>query len=87
MWIVYAILFLVGYFVVRQWHLMTEEIVALRVYATDLLLRPELHRATAAELRETMLRLANDPRGADKAVQRAIYQWAVEARGRAGGAT
>ena len=84
MWIVYAVLFLVGYVVVQRGHTMAEEIAALRVYATDLLLRPELHRANAVELRETMLRLANDPRGADKAVNRAIHQWAVETRARAG---
>jgi len=84
MWIVYAILFVVGYAVVHKGHSMTEQITALRAYATDLLLRPELHRANAVELRETMLRLANDPRGADKAVNRAIHQWAVETRARAG---
>src|SRR6266545_2478183 len=39
MWIVYVILFLVGYVVVRQGHVMTEQIGALRVYATDLVLR------------------------------------------------
>jgi hypothetical protein len=82
MWIVYAILFFVGYGVVRQWRSMAEQIAALQVYATDLLLRPELHRANAAELREIMLRLANDPRGAGKAVNRAIHEWAVAMRGR-----
>ncbi len=79
MWIVYVILFLVGYVVVRQGHVMTEQIGALRVYATDLLLQPERHRANAAELRETMLRLANDPRAANKAINRALHQWAAEA--------
>jgi len=43
------------------------------------LLRPERHQAKAAELRETMLRLANDPRARDKAVNRALHQWAAEA--------
>jgi len=55
MWIVYAILFVVGYAVVHKGHSMTEQIAALRAYATDLLLQPERHRANAAELRETML--------------------------------
>jgi hypothetical protein len=79
MWIVYAILFFVGYFVVRQGHTMMQQVWALRVYAIELLLRPERHQANAAELRQTMLRLANDPRAADKAVNRAIHQWAAEA--------
>jgi len=80
MWIVYAILFVVGYAVVHKGHSMTEQIAALRAYATDLLLQPERHRANAAELRETMLRLANDPRAAEKAVARALQQWAAEAK-------
>lgn len=84
MWIVYAILFFVGYVIVQKGHTMTEQIGALRAYAIELLLRPELHQANAAELRATMLRLANDPRAADKAVQLAISQWAVEARARVG---
>ena len=84
MWIVYAILFVVGYVVVHRGHVMAEEIAALRVYATDLLLRPDLHRTSATELREIMLRLANDPRGADKAVQQAVHRWAVEVRRMAG---
>ena len=78
MWVVYAGLFLVGYFVVRQGHIQTEQIRALRVYATDLLLHPERHQANAADLRATMLRLANDPRAADKAVNGAIHKWAAE---------
>ncbi|HEV8398238.1 MAG TPA: hypothetical protein VGQ18_00215 [Gemmatimonadales bacterium] len=80
MWIVYAILFVVGYAVVHKGHSMTEEIGALRAYATDLLLQPERHQANAAELRATMLRLANDPRAANKALIRAIHQWAAEAK-------
>lgn len=79
MWIVYAILFFVGYFVVQQGHSMTQQIGALRVYATELLLRPERHQPNAAELRETMLRLANDPRARDKAVNGALHRWAAEA--------
>jgi len=79
MWIVYAILFLFGYVVVRRAGAMANEIGALQVYATELLLRPERHQAKAAELRETMLRLANDPRARDKAVNRALHQWAAEA--------
>jgi len=87
MWIMYASLFVVGYIVVRRFSVMAEEISALRVFATSLLLRPELHQANAAELRQTMLRLANDPRGVDKAVNRAMHQWAVETRARAGKAS
>jgi hypothetical protein len=83
MWILYALLFLGGGLAVSRYHSVTERLHALRIYATDLLLRPELHRANAAELRELMLRLANDPRAADKEVQRAIQQWALETRGRA----
>lgn len=80
MWIVYASLFVVGYIVVRRFSVMAEEISALQVYATDLLLRPERHQTNAAELRATMLRLATDPRAAGKAVNGSIHQWAAEAR-------
>ena len=78
MWILYVVLFLAGLVAVGKYNSLTEQMHALRIYAADLLLRPEQHRMSAEKLREIMLRAAHDPRGADKAVDRALHQWAAE---------
>jgi hypothetical protein len=79
MWILAATLGVLVYFAVRQFRRMTELRVALAVYATDLLLRPELHQANAARLRELILREPRDRLSIEKEVLRTIHQWAWEA--------
>ena len=85
MWIVAVTLAVLVYFAVRQYARTTALRVALDIYATDLLLRPELHQASAARLRELILRDPRDRRSTEKEVFRAIHRWALEATaGRSG---
>jgi len=74
------------YFAVRQYGRITELRVALAIYATDLLLRPELHQASAARLRE-LIREPRDRLSTEKEVFRAIHQWALEATAARSGVT
>ena len=79
MWILAAILGLLSYLAVRQYHRIVQHSVSLTIYATDLLLRPELHYADAAQLREIILHEPRDARTAERAAFRAIQQWASNA--------
>ena len=87
MWILVVTLAVLVYVAVRQYARMTELRVALAVYATDLLLRPELHQANAARLRELILRAPRDRLSTEKDVFRAIHQWAREATAARSGVT
>src|SRR5438445_8851304 len=70
MWILAVTLAVLVYFAVRQYGRITELRVALAIYATDLLLRPELHQASAARLRE-LIREPRDRLSTEKEVFRA----------------
>src|SRR3989442_13685086 len=87
MWILAVIIGVLLYFAVRQYARITELRVALAIYATDLLLRPELHQASAARLRELILREPRDRLSTEKEVFRAIHQWALEATAARSGVT
>jgi len=87
MWILAATLAVLVYLAVRQYARITELRVALAIYATDLLLRPELHQASAARLRELILREPRDRLATEKEVFRAIHQWALEATAARSGVT
>ena len=86
MWILAVTLAVLVYFAVRQYGRITELRVALAIYATDLLLRPELHQASAARLRE-LIREPRDRLSTEKKVFRAIHQWALEATAARSGVT
>ena len=83
MWIVAVVLAALAYFAVRLYYGLIVYRDALTIYATDLLLRPELHQRSAAKLREIILREPRHSRPAriavEKEVLRAIHEWAVEA--------
>ena len=87
MWILPVTLAVLVYLAVRQYAKITELRVALAIYATDLLLRPELHQASAARLRELILREPPDRLATEKEVFRAIHQWALEATAARSGVT
>jgi hypothetical protein len=87
MWILAVTLGVLVYVVVRQYARITQLRVALAVYATDLLLRPEVHRASAASLRDLILRGPRDRLSTEKEVFRAIHQWALEATAARSGVT
>ncbi len=91
MWIVAVTLAVFAYFAVRLYYGTTLYRHALAIYATDLLLRPELHQASAVKLRELILREPRDSRSArivlEKKVFRAVHEWALEATAARSGVT
>jgi len=91
MWIVAVTLAVLAYFAVRLYYGIILYRQALTIYATDLLLRPEVHQASAVRLRALILREPRHSRSArialEKEVSRAIHQWALEATAARSGVT